>query len=141
MSAWIGVLNAVLVIVLMQIALGALEKPYELDLKRKYGLIVCPRVVAVSICSAAVAFYIGLFMWAKGGMEVMVLAVVLIWGLGALTITDWKKHVVPNRFLLILLAVWAVIIGVNFIWDLEAGIQLLFKSLTGGMVGAVIFFP
>lgn len=136
-----GCLNAIFIFVLMQIALGVLDKPYELNLKRKHGLILCPRAVAVSIGSASVAFVTGVLMWGKGSAEDMVLAVVLIWGMGVLTVTDWKKHVIPNRFLLILLAVWAVILGVSFVWSVESGIQLLFKSLAGGAIGAVIFFP
>jgi prepilin signal peptidase PulO-like enzyme (type II secretory pathway) len=67
------------------------------------------------------------------------LTLFLIWGMAVLTVTDSIRHRIPNRLLLALLFVWAVIISLSVILDPAAGMALLPQSLAGGMVGGLIF--
>lgn len=132
--------SAGFVLVMMQITLRLLEKAYELNFTYKRMLIVSPSVLIVSASSAVMAGVVGFLKWNQRSVMELVLATIMIWGMGVLAITDQRNHVIPNRFLLVLLALWAVVITITLLWNLSDGLNLVFQSVFGGLIGGVIFF-
>ena len=68
-----------------------------------------------------------------------VLTLFLLWGMAVLTVTDGIRHIVPNRFLVGLLLVWATVVSLYVILDTASGMALFFQALAGGIVGGAIF--
>lgn len=64
----------------------------------------------------------------------------MICGLAILTVTDWVKHRIPNKVLLVLLMIWAVIAGLLILFLINDGMAFTFSGLAGALVGGIIFF-
>ena len=64
----------------------------------------------------------------------------MICGLAVLTVTDWVKHRIPNKVLLALLMIWAVLAGTLILFLINDGMAFTFSGLAGALVGGMIFF-
>lgn len=63
----------------------------------------------------------------------------MIWGLAVLTVTDWMKHTIPNKMLMILLIIWVSVACLMILYMIEAGMAFTFTGLAGALVGGIIF--
>lgn len=52
---------------------------------------------------------------------------------------DLKRHIVPNKILMIMLVIWVMISGVNIILSPAEGIEQTFRALSGAFIGGLIF--
>ena len=134
-----SILAALSVVFLIQVALKVLQKDYDLELKSRKGIIVSRSVVIVSVFSVLIIVLLGNLRWSSYGLVRMILQVLLLWGMAVLTVTDYKKQVVPNRFLLILLAIWVLVAVTGMIVNFSTGLFWVAQSMLGAVVGAVIF--
>lgn len=128
-SAMIG---AVIMCILYHLALHVLDKQEALALERSLvfivGSVMAVAWIAISLMQESMA------------LPQQILTMCTLWSLAVLTVTDWKKHLIPNRFLVLLLMIWATVTGINIILDIVSGMALLFTSLAGGIMGGLIFF-
>lgn len=139
MQMQIAALEAALVTAGYCAAVYRYNDRYELGLGRE-RLRFSLRIFA--LVGVLTLFATGLVSWIRlSGLSVSLhaLTLFLIWGMAVLTVTDSIRHRIPNRLLLALLFVWAVIISLSVILDPAAGMALLPQSLAGGMVGGLIF--
>lgn len=134
-----SILAALSVVFLIQVALKVLQKDYDLELKSRKGIIVSRSVVIVSVFSVLIIVLLVNLRWSSYGLVRMILQVLLLWGMAVLTVTDYKKQVVPNRFLLILLAIWVLVAVTGMIVNFSTGLFWVAQSMLGAVVGAVIF--
>lgn len=134
-----SILAALSVVFLIQAALKALQKDYDLELRSRKGIVVSRSVVVVSVLSALVIVLFVNLKWNSYGLVRMILQILLLWGMAVLTVTDYKKQVVPNRFLLILLAIWVLVASGGMIVNFSTGLFLVAQSMLGAFVGTVIF--
>ena len=134
-----SILAALSVVFLIQVALKVLQKDYDLELKSRKGIIVSRSVVIVSVFSVLIIVLLGNLRCSSYGLVRMILQVLLLWGMAVLTVTDYKKQVVPNRFLLILLAIWVLVAVTGMIVNFSTGLFWVAQSMLGAVVGAVIF--
>lgn len=132
-------LGAVIVTASYYAVICVMNAKYGLGMsKKKYGISsgIAAAVGAVTFFSTIFIAYVRL---PEEGIWRYLLTMVLIGGMSVAAITDQKGKIVPNRFLLFLLMVWAVIVGVGVMVDTANGTELLFRALAGGIVGGLIF--
>ena len=124
-----AVLGAVIIITCYYIALHILEKESSTSplLLHSVGGLTVVGWIIISLTTTMV-------------LPIWILTLCIIWALAVLTVTDCKRYTIPNRFLLLLLMLWATIIGVYIIFDVSSGIALLLISLAGALIGGMIFF-
>lgn len=132
--------GAIFVVVFIQTALHALKGTYDLNFVLKKSVIVSKSVLCLSFVSAVVAFLTGWLKWKSYGAAEMVLNILLLGCMGVTAVTDWKKHVIPNRLLAVMAALWVVVVTVGMLLDASESMQLLFQSVFGGLMGGIIFF-
>ncbi len=60
-------------------------------------------------------------------------------GMGLLAYIDLRFHTVPNRILLVLLALWAAVVSVSVILDPGRGVARLAMSVSGALFAGIIF--
>lgn len=137
LNALLGVL---LIIFFNQVSLSILEKYYKLEFKAYKGVIVDTSVIVTSIVSGAVIFVIGFYRFSRYSTVELVLNLILIWGLSVLTITDYKKKLVPNKVLLVLLLLWAVVISIFSLMDIGNSLTLIMDTAVGGGIAGLLFF-
>ena len=68
-----------------------------------------------------------------------ILAMLLIWAMSVLAVLDYKKQIVPNRFLLLMLLLWTAVTGSYIIVDTGGGLVLFFRALAGAVTGGLVF--
>lgn len=120
-------------------AICILNQMCGLGLKRKKGWFQ-DRVVWMSGLSAFLfTGILGYIRLPELGMALGALTLVMICGMAALAVTDWKTQIIPNRFLLLLLLLWVGATGIYMIADTASGLALFFKSVAGGLAGGAIF--
>lgn len=137
LNALLGVL---LIIFFNQVSLSILEKYYKLEFKVYKGVIVDTSVIVTSLVSGAVIFVIGFYRFSRYSTVELVLNLILIWGLSVLTITDYKKKLVPNKVLLVLLLLWAVVISIFSLMDIGNSLTLIMDTAVGGGIAGLLFF-
>lgn len=59
--------------------------------------------------------------------------------MAVLSVTDGIKHLVPNKILIAMLMAWGVVMCMYLIFDTTDAVGCLLNSLTGAIVGGVIF--
>lgn len=135
----IAILEAVLVTAGYGAALCRYEGRYELGLRRGrfWFFSGIPAVTgALTLLATGILGWIRL---PQLSVPLQILTLFLLWGLAILTVTDGVRHRIPNRFLLALLFVWTAVISLFIILDTGQGLALLFRALSGGMAGGLIF--
>ena len=69
-----------------------------------------------------------------------VLDVLLLASMTLLCQIDRKLHIVPNRVLAVMTAVWLTVCAVTVIFTTEAGIALVFSGVGGALIAGAVFF-
>lgn len=69
----------------------------------------------------------------------LVMTLLLLISLALITVSDYKKQLVPNKIIVILLCAWSLIMVIYVITMMEFGIKLLLNSLLGGLVAGLTF--
>ena len=134
-----SILAALSVPFLIQVALKMLEKNYDLQLVTRKGMIVSRSVVLVSILTVLMIVLFVNLKWTSYELIRIILQILLLWGMAVLTVTDYKKQVIPNHFLLVMLAIWILVVCAGLILDFSTGLFLVAQSMLGAVVGAAIF--
>lgn len=116
-----------------------LDKKYGMNLQYRGKWIVDKVVLAVGIFACITTFLLGIVRLPQLGFAGYLLTAVLLTGLAVVAVTDWKKQLISNRTILLLLALWVVIAGSNVIVNLDSGVALLFRSLAGALISGIIF--
>lgn len=130
---------AVVIVVLIQVALASLEKPYDLHFVWEHKIIISKSVWVMSIGTVGMTVYLN-FHYKIGSLPELILLVILLWGLAVLSVTDFKKKIIPNPFLKLMIAVWIVFVGVYCFIDIEMGLFLLIQSGLGFLISGLLFF-
>lgn len=110
-----------------------------LGLERKGWLIRTKAVWIIGILNAAIWIYMGMRPEAYINIPLLIQTMAIVCGMSVLAVTDCLKKIIPNRIILILLALWAILAGAGFIVSMDVGIAGLFQSLVGGIAGGIIF--
>ena len=116
-----------------------LNKKYEMNLFCMGKWIIDRVVLAVGIFACITTFLLGIVRLPQMGFTGYLLTAILLTGLAVITVTDWKKQLISNKTILLLLALWVVITGSNIIVNLDSGVALLFRSLGGALISGIIF--
>lgn len=120
-------------------ALSALERRLQLPVHRSGKKITDKAVWAAGCLLFGAAFAYSVCHSGESSSVLYLMTMVLLWGMAVLSITDAKMQVIPNRMLLFLLAVWAGLLGIQVLFDLERGTALFALSLAGGLAGGLAF--
>ncbi len=73
-------------------------------------------------------------------ISLWIFTICILWGLSVLTVIDCKKHKIPNVFLKVLLFIWLIVMTFDIILNGRDGLSLLGLSLSGALLGGLIFF-
>lgn len=91
---------------------------------------------AVTFIAAAV---LGFIYIPKGITVEMLLQYILICAMSVFALTDAACHFISNKLLLALIMLWTGIVGIIVIYMPQNGLELMFRSLIGAIVGGAIF--
>jgi len=75
----------------------------------------------------------------KGVTVEILLQYILLCAMSVFALADAEHHFISNQLLLVLLMIWAGIMGIMIILQTQYGLVLLFGSLVGTIVGGLIF--
>ena len=134
-----AILGAVLVTVCSYITLCFYDRKNSLKVKKKGNFIYSIFIIGVMSLTFVTAFVLGLIRFSEWNLPEMLFHYILIWGMTVLAVTDYRQHRIPNRFLTIMLMIWAFVTGIYIILQTESGVGLLFRSLSGAIAGGLIF--
>lgn len=134
-----AILGAALVAAGSYITLCFYDKRNPLKVKKKGKYIYSIFIIAAISLTFVTAFALGMFRISAWDLSEVLLNYILIWGMTVLAVTDHRQHRIPNRFLTLMLMIWAMITGIYMILQTESGVGLLFRSLSGAIVGGLIF--
>ena len=115
------------------------DSVYQLELRKKGNWITDKAVFGIVGLTFIGTLAVGKLRLLLLGMPSALLLAVLLWGMAVLAVIDGKKKLIPNRFLLGLLMVWATVTGCLLIIHTESGLRLLFSSLAGALLGGAVF--
>lgn len=116
-----------------------LEKKGQIVIQKKGRLATDKGIWAVGVSGAVMAAFFSVYRTKQMPLVFYFLTMVIIWGMSVLSVTDAKNKVIPNKFLLLLLAIWAIFICGYMIFEVEKGVALLALSAAGGLAGGLIF--
>jgi prepilin signal peptidase PulO-like enzyme (type II secretory pathway) len=134
-----ALLEAVIVTAGFYITVFIMNEKAELGLPVKGMLICSKKVMAVAFLNLAATGYISFVRLTSFYMPLHLLTLILIYGMSVLAVTDAVQKWVPNKFLAVLLLIWTAITGLSIIFDIENGLELLGRGLSGGIIAGVIF--
>lgn len=134
-----SICSAVLIVVLIQISLQILKEKYELQLVRYKCLIVSKSVLLISVGSAFVSVIVQCIKWERYRLPEMILIIFLLAGVSVLTVTDYKMQVIPNPYMISMIAFWVVVVFVYTLTDVSDGFQLVLQSIFGGFFCGILF--
>lgn len=136
LSIIFGILFSLLVIYL---TLDFLDNKYELDLKRK-GKILCNlEMIAVMMIDIAAVSLFGVFRYGNEFWGRYYLMILLMIAMSVLSVTDYKKNVIPNIVITVSIAAWVLVCGLSIIFEMEEGMKLTGSSLAGGLLAGISF--
>ena len=115
------------------------DSVYQLELRKKGNWITDKAVFGIVGLTFIGTLAVGKLRLLLLGMPSALLLAVLLWGMAVLAVIDGKRKLIPNRFLLGLLMVWATVTGCLLIIHTESGLRLLFSSLAGALIGGAVF--
>lgn len=115
------------------------DKRNSLEVKRKGSFIYSTYIVLVICLAFITVFALGIIKYGVWDSFDMLLSYLLIWGMSVLAVTDYRQRRIPNRFLMVMLMMWALVAGLCIILQTERGMALLFQSLAGAIVGGLTF--
>lgn len=130
---------SVFLVIFINVALVLLADKYEIKLKYYKSVAVSRSVIVISIISAVLAFTLNYLRSVDKSMIELAFSLILLWGMGVLTVTDYKKKIVPNKVMLIILILWAVITAGSLIISVDLTLAMLTQSAIGGAVGGGMF--
>lgn len=116
-----------------------LEKKGRIVIQKKGRMATDKGVWAAGVSAAAIAAFFSIYRTKQIPLVFYFLTMVIIWGMSVLSVTDAKNKVIPNKFLLLLLVIWVVLISSYIIFQVEKGVALLALSAAGGLIGGLIF--
>lgn len=126
-----SVFNAFLVLVINYGILVCTEKQRNIRFQRK-------KIMYLEIMTAVAVIVVGVLSPITMVTEAM-LRYCFLGTLSAIAVTDWEKHFISNKLLLVMLLLWSGIIGISIIANTENGLGILFSSLLGALTGGLIF--
>ncbi|MCD7836426.1 MAG: prepilin peptidase [Lachnospiraceae bacterium] len=132
-------LEAVIVSVGFYITIYFFNNRAELGIECNGFFMKSRSVNIVAVINFFAAGYISYARLAAFYMPLHILTLILIYGMSVLAVTDRIKKLVPNKFLLALLLLWAGITGLAVIFDIEGGLELLGRGIGGAAAGGIIF--
>ena len=140
MLAIVGaVIGALIISILYYLALYVLNDKAALELASKDNRICSGPIIIVGVFTVLAWIVISLIQMEGSSLPWHILTMCIVWAMAVLTVTDWVKKTIPNQFLVLLLMIWAVIVGLYIILDINSGMALLFQSLAGAIIGGAIF--
>lgn len=134
-----SIFAALFLIIFINAAIILVSGKYEIELKYYKLIPKSASVIVVLIISAVIAFILNYLKGSGKSIVELALAMILLWAMGVLTITDYKKKVVPNIILLIMLGLWALIISSSLFINMDIYMQMLIRYAIGGAIGGGMF--
>lgn len=134
-----AVLAAVLVTAGYYLAMSLMNQKAGLELRQEgwhFFSVPVQTVGGITFLATGMIAYIRLPAFS---LPAYVLTLLLIWAMSVLAVTDYRRQIIPNRFLLLLLLLWGAVSGVYVILDTGNGIGLFFQALAGAGVGGLTF--
>lgn len=119
--------------------LYVLKLKFQLDLKQQGKWIKEPLALAVGMCALITTAILAYIRLPGFIIPQYILTMVLLCGMAALTVSDVKQKLIPNKLIIVFLLIWVMIVGITMILNIEQGLALLFRSLGGGLAGGLIF--
>lgn len=116
-----------------------LEKKGQIVIQKKGRIATDKGVWAAGVSAAAIAAFFSIYRTKQIPLFFYFLTMVIIWGMSVLSVTDAKNKVIPNKFLLLLLVIWVVLVSSYIIFQVQKGVALLALSVAGGLIGGLIF--
>lgn len=134
-----SIFAALFLIIFINAAIMLVSGKYEIELKYYKLIPKSASVIVVLIISAVIAFILNYLKGSGKSIVELALSMILLWAMGVLTITDYKKKVVPNTILLIMLGLWALIISSSLFINIDTYMPMLIRYAIGGAIGGGMF--
>lgn len=134
-----SIFAALFLIIFINAAIMLVSGKYEIELKYYKLIPKSVSVIVVLIISAVIAFILNYLKGSGKSIVELALSMILLWAMGVLTITDYKKKVVPNIILLIMLGLWALIISSSLFINMDTYMPMLIRYAIGGAIGGGMF--
>ena len=134
-----SIFAALFLIIFINAAIMLVSGKYEIELKYYKLIPKSVSVIVVLIISAVIAFILNYLKGSGKSIVELALSKILLWAMGVLTITDYKKKVVPNIILLIMLGLWALIISSSLFINMDTYMPMLIRYAIGGAIGGGMF--
>lgn len=134
-----SIFAALFLIIFINVAIMLVSGKYEIELKYYKLIPKSASVIVVLIISAVIAFILNYLKGSGKSIVELALSMILLWAMGVLTITDYKKKVVPNIILLIMLGLWALIISSSLFINMDIYMPMLIRYAIGGAIGGGMF--
>ena len=113
------------------------DKKLKLPFNKK-DILSWPVILAGTILFIFLILY-GFLQINNNTLIMIILNIFLVCILSILTVTDIRRNIIPNKILGVLLLSWSLIVFCSMIFSFEEGLHFLFSSLTGGLIGGLIF--
>lgn len=117
MKLMIAISAAVIVGVSIYGISDKLDTAYQIGLRKTGGWVSSPVVILATALGTVCCLIHVLVSYDTITIPEMLTDMIIIVGMGILSITDYYKKTVPNKIILILLVIWLVITGVWFLTD------------------------
>lgn len=134
-----AVFGACLIVGFYYWTITVLDAKGFLECKKNGKMIVSKSVLLVGLVSFVSECILGVIRFSNMEIPAMIATHILIGSLSILAVIDYKKNIVPNKMLLIMLAAWVSIAGIYTILQTEKGLGYFFSALIGGIIGGSIF--
>ncbi len=134
-----AIMGAVLVVAVSYSGIYFYDLNSHLGVRKKGNAICSISVWLTEGATFLAVLLIGMKKSPQWNLQTVLLHYILICAMSMLTVIDYKQHCIPNIFIKLLLLLWAGITGIFIIIQTETGLALLFLSLSGGIVGGLIF--
>ncbi len=134
----ITLVSTMAMLVLYYLTVDKLDKKVHLGLARngnRFSSKVVYIIGVVMACGWIAVNLVQLSMW----LPRRILNMCLLLALAVLSVSDWKKHRIPNCVLVPILIVWVVVTGICIFIDISSGVTLFISSLVGGFLGGLLF--
>lgn len=140
MRIFIAIVTALAITAAYYAALLLIDRKRDLELIKNKYFIKSKSVYAVMILTLATAVYMGIKKNTYQNIILYLMSLTILWGTSVIAVTDYKKRIIPNKFLLLLIGIWLLLCGGAFIMAVNIGLAVFFSSFVGGVFAGVVFF-
>lgn len=116
-----------------------INKVWNLEIQYKDNKLTDTFVWIVGVVSCCAVAGIAYLSFSSMEIPLIIMTMIIMIALALITVSDYKKQLVANKVILLLLAMWVMIMVVYIILQADVAIRFLSHSLLGGLVAGMTF--